>query len=302
MIEQAIFAAVGFLAATLIALAAAPAVTRRARRLAATRARLLAPLSEAQAIADRDALRAQHALDIHRLDKRLAAAEQALASRRVEIGRQLTRIAILEESTAHHDGELDAAHREYQELHAALGATQMALTDLAAQRDRAIVARQEAEAYSAEVEMLFQSRRADNATLETRIVALEARASDAVHAAAAAAARDAAERENLAAALAEAEARLAYAENAREEAVLENRRQLSRLAEREPEPTLSGAPGSRAEGDNALRAAIARLGRDIVRLEGRRRLLETEPISLPNVLHPAPAGKIRQSEPAAREG
>ena len=178
----------------------------------------------------------------------------------------------------------------------------MALTDLAAQRDRAIVARQEAEAYSAEVEMLFQSRRAENATLETRIVALEARASDAVHAAAAAAARDAAERENLAAALAEAEARLAYAENAREEAVLENRRQLSRLAEREPEPTLSGAPGSRAEGDNALRAAIARLGRDIVRLEGRRRLLETEPISLPNVLHPAPAGKIRQSEPAAREG
>jgi chromosome segregation ATPase len=302
LIEQAIFAAVGFLAATLLALATAPAVTSRARRLASARARLIAPLSEAQAVADRDALRALHALDIHRLERRLAAAEEDVATRRAELGRQITRNVMLEESTVHHGEELAAALRESEELVAALGATQLALFDLAAQRERANVARGEAEAYSAEIEMLFQERRAEIATLETRIVALEERATDAERAAATAASRAAFERESLAAALSEAETRLAHAEAAREEAVLENRRQLARLADRD-DALVGGASTAvpRAEGDKALRAAIARLGRDIARLEGRRRIVEPEPISLPSI-HPAPAGKIRQGEPAAREG
>ena len=58
----------------------------------------------------------------------------------------------------------------------------------------------------------------------------------------------------------------------------------------------------RADRDKALRAAIARIGRDVARLEGRRRVAEVEPINLAAPLHPAPAGKIRHSEPAAREG
>jgi len=58
----------------------------------------------------------------------------------------------------------------------------------------------------------------------------------------------------------------------------------------------------RADRDKALRAAIARIGRDVARLEGRRRVGEAEPINLAAPLHPAPAGKIRHSEPAAREG
>jgi chromosome segregation ATPase len=301
LIEQAIFAAVGFLAATLLALATAPAVTSRARRLAGARARLLAPLSEAQAIADRDAMRAQHALDIHRIERRLAATQEDLSTRRAELGRQLTRIVMLEESTVHHGDELQAALRESEELLAALGATQLALHDLSAQRDRADVARREAEAYGAEIEMLFQERRAEIAMLETRIVGLEERASDAERAAATAASRAAFERESLAAALSDAEARLAHAESAREDAVLENRSQLARLADRDFGAAGGVSAVARAEGDKALRAAIARLGRDIARLEGRRRVVEPEPISLPSI-HPAPAGKIRQGEPAAREG
>jgi chromosome segregation ATPase len=301
LIEQAIFAAVGFLTATLLALATAPAVTSRARRLASARARLLAPLSEAQAVADRDALRAQHALDIHRLERRIAAAEEDVATRRAELGRQITRNVMLEESTIHHNDELAAALRESEELLAALGATQLALFDLAAQRDRADAARKDAEAYGAEIEKLFQERRAEVAMLETGIVALEERASDAERAAATAASRAAFEREGLAAALSEAEARLANAESGREDAVLENRRQLARLADRDFASTGGVSAVARAEGDKALRAAIARLGRDIARLEGRRRVVDPEPISLPSI-HPAPAGKIRQSEPAAREG
>ena len=90
-------------------------------------------------------------------------------------------------------------------------------------------------------------------------------------------------------------------EAAREEAVLENRRQLERVAERGGAAATAEA-SARADRDKALRAAIARIGRDVARLEGRRRVAEVEPINLAAPLHPAPAGKIRQSEPAAREG
>ena len=58
----------------------------------------------------------------------------------------------------------------------------------------------------------------------------------------------------------------------------------------------------RADQDEALRAAIARIGRDVARLEGRRRVGEAEPIKVAAPLHPAPGGKIRHSKSAAREG
>ena len=293
MIEQAIFAAVGFLIATLLALAAAPAVARRARRLAEARARLLAPLSEAQAIADRDALRAQHAIEIVRFERRLRAAEEAVAVRKVELARQALRLVALEETSAAGLGELEAAQREVNELRGQLGAVQSALADIDVQHDR-IEARLE------DSETLAEERRGEIATLETRLAALEVRLADA-ESAAAAAERAAAEQDRLRAALADAESRLARSEAAREEAVLENRRQLERLAKRNGAMATADA-AALADNDKALRAAIARLGRDVVRLEGRRRVAEAEPINLTAPLHAAPAGKIRQGEPAVREG
>ena len=294
MIEQAIFAAVGFLIATLLALAAAPAVARRARRLAEARARLLAPLSEAQAIADRDALRAQHAIEVVRFERRLRAAEEAVAVRKVELARQALRLVALEETSAAGLGELEAAQREVNELRGQLGAVQSALADIDVQHDR-IEARLE------DSETLAEERRGEIATLETRLAALEVRLADAESAAAAAAERAAAEQDRLRAALADAESRLARSEAAREEAVLENRRQLERLAKRNGAMATADA-AALADNDKALRAAIARLGRDVVRLEGRRRVAEAEPINLTAPLHAAPAGKIRQGEPAVREG
>jgi chromosome segregation ATPase len=294
LIEQAIFTAVGFLTATLLALAAAPAVARRARRLAEARARLLAPLSEAQAIADRDALRAQHAIEIVRLERRLRAAEEAVAARKVEVGRQLLRLVALEDASATGVGDLEAARREVNELRGQLGAVQNALADIDVQRDRV-------EARLDDSETLAEERRGEIATLETRLAALEMRLDDAESAAAVAAERAAAEHDRLRAALADAEARLARSEDAREEAVLENRRQLERVAERGAAVSNADAT-ERADRDQALRAAIGRLGRDVARLEGRRRVAESEPINLAAPLHSAPTGKIRHSEPAAREG
>ena len=294
MIEQAIFTAVGFLTATLLALAAAPAVARRARRLAEARARLLAPLSEAQAIADRDALRAQHAIEIVRLERRLRAAEEAVAARKVEIGRQFVRLVALEETATTGVGDLEAARFEANELRGELGAVQSALADIDVQRDRV-------EARLERAETLAEERRGEIATLETRLAAIEVRLADAESAAAAAAERAVAEHDRLRAALADAEARLMRSEAAREEAVLENRRQLERVADRGG-ATANAEASARADRDKALRVAIARIGRDVARLEGRRRVAEAEPINLAQPLHPAPAGKIRQSEPAAREG
>ena len=291
MIEQAIFAAVGFLTATLLALAAAPAVARRARRLAEARARLLAPLSEAQAIADRDALRAQHAIEIVRLERRLRAAEEAVAARKVELGRQRARLVALEEATATGVSDLEAARFEANALRGELGTAQSVLAELDAQRRRV-------EARLDDSETLAEERRGEIAALATRLAALEIRLADAERAAE----RAEAEHGRLRAALADAEARLARSEAAREEAVLENRRQLERVAERAAAAASAEAATERADRDQALRAAIVRIGRDVARQEGRRRVAEAEPISLAAPLHPAPAGKIRQSEPAAREG
>ncbi len=293
MIEQAIFAAVGFLTATLLALAAAPAVARRARRLAEARARLLAPLSEAQAIADRDALRAQHAIEIVRLERRLRAAEEAVATRKVEAGRQLVRLIALEEAATTGGGDLEAARWEANALHGELGAAQSVLAELDVQRRRV-------EARLEDSETLAEERRGEIAGLATRVAALEIRLADAESAAAAAAKRAAAEQDRLRAALADAEVRLARSEVAREEAVLENRRQLERVAAGGGAVANAEATES-ADRDKALRAAIARIGRDVARLEGRRRVAEVEPINLAAPLLPTPAGKIRRSEPAARE-
>jgi hypothetical protein len=293
LIEQAIFAAVGFLTATLLALAAAPAVSRRARRLAEARARLLAPLSEAQAIADRDALRAQHAIEIVRLERRLRAAEEAVAVQKVEAGRQFVRLVALEEAASTSVGDLEAARWEANALRGELGAAQSVLAELDVQRRRV-------EARLEDNETLGEERRGEIAGLATRVAALEIRLADAESAAAAAAERAAAQQDRLRAALADAEARLARSEAAREEAVLENRRQLERVAERGGAVANAEATES-ADRDKALRAAIARIGRDVARLEGRRRVPEVEPINLAAPLLPTPAGKIRRSEPAARE-
>jgi len=276
-----------------LALAAAPAVAGRARRLAEARARLLAPLSEAQSIADRDALRAQHAIEIVRLERRLRAADEAAATNRVQASRLTVKLLALQDATATGVSDLEAARRDAEELRGALGAAQTALADLDRQRHRV-------EAKLDDSETLAEERRAEIATLQTQLAALEVRFADAESAATAAAERAAAESDRLKAALADAEARLARSEAAREEAVLESRRQLTRTAERDGAPAAAAA--TRASGDKALRAAIARLGRDVARLEGRRRFAEAEPINLAQPLHPAPAVKIRRSEPAAREG
>ncbi|HEY1941140.1 MAG TPA: hypothetical protein VGH40_03365 [Roseiarcus sp.] len=386
MIEQAIFTCIGFLVAALLALAATPAVARRARRLAEARARLQAPLTEAQAIAERDALRAQHAVEQFRLEQRLAAVEEASARRLIEIGRQASRLVAFEEGSAQQLAEAVALGAEVRDLRAQLGAAQLALNDLTVRRDLANAALAASETKRLELTMLADEQRARIATLETRGTALEVQSSAAGRAAAAAANTSGAEIGRLSAALgerkqmasrlesdlenvtrqnakvtadlaaararlAEAEGLLARSEAAREEAVLENGRQFARIAERDAalralgaekralteQLSAAGVPGLEAElaeqrreigrlrarvaaqraggktaDDQALRNAIARLGRDVVRLSGKTGPARIEAPSLAEfelpetsagseAMHPAPAGKILQGQPMAPE-
>ena len=129
LIEQALYFAMGFLVASLAAVVWTPIVSRRARRLSEARARLQAPMSEKQAIAERDALRAQHAVDQVRLERRLTLAEEASIALRSELGRQSVKVITLEADATEHRSfdfdrrkQIEALSAERRDLEVALGA------------------------------------------------------------------------------------------------------------------------------------------------------------------------------------
>ncbi|MBV8473607.1 MAG: hypothetical protein JO107_17240 [Hyphomicrobiales bacterium] len=368
MIEQAIFSCIGFFVAALLALAATPAITRRARRLAEARARLQAPLTEAQAIAERDALRAQHAVEQLRLEQRLTAVQETSALRLIEIGRLASRMVALNEDM----GEFAAVSAEARDLRSQLGAAQVALNDLTAQRDSANAALRASEARGIELETRTDEQRARIATMEMRAATFEVRIADAERTAAASAksasaefARlshgsderkqmasrleadlEAATRQSakLSADLAAARERVAEAETllARSEAALRALEEKNRAQEEKLRTVAAGPDRARLEaelaeqgreiersraklaaprvsgktaGDQALREAIARLGRDVLRLNGKatpakieaavvgfeRRQAPAHSADEAEQPHPAPAGKLLQGQPMAPE-
>src|ERR1700734_1556803 len=96
----------GLLVAGLAGLLILPAFARRALRLSEARARMLAPLSMKEVVAERDLLRAEHALEQHRLERRLAAGRVAPARRRADLGRQAANLVALESQTDKLIGEI----------------------------------------------------------------------------------------------------------------------------------------------------------------------------------------------------
>jgi len=182
LIEQALYFAIGFLAAALAAIAAAPLVSRRAMRLAVARARLRAPVTEKQAIADMDALRAQQAVEQARVERRLSLAEEVATGLRAALGRQSAEILRLGTKLVERDDELydrrveaEKLRSHGRDLEATIGATQIALHDAFLQRDRASAARNAAEARLAELEADASRDRARIAVLAARAEYLEGR-------------------------------------------------------------------------------------------------------------------------------
>lgn len=108
--------ALGFLCASLLALAAVPALARRADRLARKRAEAAFPLSLAEIAADRDHLRAELALRARTLEQEAERGFAAKAGAMQELGRRDMRIGQL-------DGIVRARDASIADLEEALGAT-----------------------------------------------------------------------------------------------------------------------------------------------------------------------------------
>ena len=88
--------AFGFLVAALIALLVAPSFWARAVRLTTRRITETLPITEAEIKADRDRLRAEYAMTVHRLESRIEEADLKRARFLVDLNRREAKIADLE--------------------------------------------------------------------------------------------------------------------------------------------------------------------------------------------------------------
>jgi uncharacterized coiled-coil protein SlyX len=95
-IQSVMFAALGFLAASLLWLLAAPGFWSRAVRLTSERLRESMPLTEAEIRADKDRMRAEYALKIHHQQVELDETKLAAARQLIELNRRDARINVLE--------------------------------------------------------------------------------------------------------------------------------------------------------------------------------------------------------------
>ncbi len=95
-IQSVMFAVLGFLAASLLWLLAAPSFWARAVRLTSERLREAMPLTEAEIRADKDRMRAEYALKIHHQQVELEEVKLAAARQLIELNRRDARINGLE--------------------------------------------------------------------------------------------------------------------------------------------------------------------------------------------------------------
>ena len=108
-IQSAMLVVLGFSIAGLIACALAPAYRRRAARLATLELKRTMPLTEAEIAADKDRIRADYAIRVHRLETDLEHLTVENARQLVEINRRDARISALEGDVA----SLSAVNEEH---------------------------------------------------------------------------------------------------------------------------------------------------------------------------------------------
>ncbi len=109
-IQSIMLVALGFLSATLLGLLIAPSFWRRAVRLTTRRLKEQLPLSDAEIRADKDRLRAEYAIRVHKLEMKVEQANLQRARDTIEINRRDGTISQLEQDR----GRLTAAVEENQ--------------------------------------------------------------------------------------------------------------------------------------------------------------------------------------------
>jgi chromosome segregation ATPase len=137
VIEQAMFFALGFLAAGLFTLMFLPAFWRRAMRLSLRRLDLLTPLSLDKMAAERDLLRAEFAARHRRLEQKMETVAAGKAADMLAIGQGVARIAELDGARAAAIVRGDSFEKKFletkgflEERTALLRSTESALNDM----------------------------------------------------------------------------------------------------------------------------------------------------------------------------
>jgi hypothetical protein len=130
------FFALGFLLASLVALAAAPAYWRRAIRLSTRRLQMQLPVSPDEIQAGRDLLRAEFAVALRRLEQKAQALSELRSADMAELGRRAATLARqeadlrgLSEQNSNLAEELAALRRTFAETSAELGAIEKDTSD-----------------------------------------------------------------------------------------------------------------------------------------------------------------------------
>lgn len=109
-IQSAMLVLLGFSIAGLLACVLAPAYRRRAERLATEALKKAMPLTEAEIAADKDRIRAESAIRIHKLENNLSELSLETARQLVEINRRDARISALESDVA----QLETRNEEHE--------------------------------------------------------------------------------------------------------------------------------------------------------------------------------------------
>lgn len=167
--------ALGFLLAVLLSLLLIPVLSRRAFRLAMQRLQMIVPLSAEEIAAERDHLRADHAVAIRRSEQTVDAARERCAALMSDNGRQAAQIVRLEDElgTAKADaealrGQLAQTTRDLLEAQGTLGTQTVMLHHSLELAERRLALLNGTAARLATVEGDNDEQRTTIAALETR--------------------------------------------------------------------------------------------------------------------------------------
>jgi hypothetical protein len=194
MVQSAMMFALGVFVSGLAWLALSAALVRRARRL--THERLMARIStrRAEFEAERDELRARHAVEIHRLDREMSRVldvatahrleadvkDRDLVNARAELTARNEEIGETQQRLAAQYEELQDLERRHAEASTQLRTAQHALQQETARRTAAEEALDELEALAAQRRIELSALRAENEALRATIAGQVAEAADIV--------------------------------------------------------------------------------------------------------------------------
>ncbi len=106
-IEMVMLVGLGFLMAALLTVFLSPLYRRRVARLTTDAIKRSMPLTEAEIRADKDRLRAEYAIRIHKLETKVEESAEAAARQMVELNRRDANISNLEGELSHQRGALE---------------------------------------------------------------------------------------------------------------------------------------------------------------------------------------------------